>query len=104
MPRCKRSPSDLVLLLLYICRAWFCLVQEFEEVQVNGMPITNDYDCPLLNLTSSVSTISPLAISQLHASESIHGMYDITSGCSIAATLSIAVNGEIGRWAFEMCA
>ena len=44
------------------------------------------------------------AISQLHASESIHGMYDVTSGCSIAATLSIAVNGEIGRWAFEMCA
>ena len=26
----------------------------------------------------------------------IHGMYDVTSG--------IAVNGEIGRWAFEMCA
>ena len=45
-----------------------------------------------------------MLISQLHASESIHGMYDVTSGCSIAATLSIAVNGEIGRWAFEMCA
>ena len=44
------------------------------------------------------------SISQLHASESIHGMYDVTSGCSIAATLSIAVNGEIGRWVFEMCA
>ena len=43
-------------------------------------------------------------ISQLHASESIHGMCDVTSGCSIAATLSIAVNGKIGRWAFEMCA
>ena len=41
-------------------------------------------------------------ISQLHASESIHGMYDVTSGCSIAC--SYAVNGEIGRWAFEMCA
>ena len=44
--------------------------------------------------TAAVSTI----ISQLDASESIHGMYDVTSGCSIA------VNGEIGRWAFEMCA
>ena len=45
-----------------------------------------------------------IRISRLHASEHIHGMYDVTSGCSIAATLSIAVNSEIGRWAFEMCA
>jgi len=25
------------------------------------------------------------AIDQLHASESMHGMYDVTSGCSFAA-------------------
>ena len=37
--------------LLLLCAAkdqsWFCLVQEFEQLQVHGMPLTNSYDCPL---------------------------------------------------------
>ena len=55
-------------------------------------------------IVQSTASVHHCLMSQLHVSESIHGMYDVTSGCSIAATLSIAVNGEIGRWAFEMCA
>jgi len=54
--------------VLLLCAAkggsWFCLVQEFEEMQVDGIPITNNYDCPLLNLTSCVRSITPLAIAR----------------------------------------
>ena len=52
--------------LLLLCAAkdqsWFCLVQEFEQLQVHGMPLTNSYDCPLLELTSYVKAITPATI------------------------------------------
>jgi len=41
------------------------------------------------------------AIDQLHTRAKEFNWRDVTSGCSFAATLSIAVNGEIGRWAVE---
>ena len=41
-------------------------------------------------------------IDQLHTRAKEFNWRDVTSGCSFAATLSIAVNGEICRWAVEM--
>ena len=67
--------------VLLLCAAkggsWFCLVQEFEEMQVDGIPITNDYDCPLLNLTSCVRSITPLAIAR-----SVSIVHECTNSCS----------------------
>ena len=45
------------------------------------------------------SSIIRSAISQLHKRVKEFDWRDITSGCSFAATLSIAVNGKIGRGA-----
>lgn len=52
------------LLLLCIAKgqSWFCLVQVFELLEMHGVPLTNNYDCPLLELTSHVKTITPATI------------------------------------------
>ena len=39
-----------------------------------------------------------LIIDQLHTRAKEFNWRDVTSGCSFAATYSIAVNGKIGRW------
>jgi len=36
----------------------FCLVREMEAMDLNGEPLTNDYNCPLLSLTPRVVSIS----------------------------------------------
>ena len=36
-----------------------CLVQMLEAVEVNGQPLQNECDCPLLTLLSTINAVSP---------------------------------------------
>ncbi len=36
-----------------------CLVQMLEAVEVNGQPLQNECDCPLLTLSSTINAVSP---------------------------------------------
>ncbi len=39
-----------------------CLVQKFEGIVLNGQPIVNEYDCPLLTLTDTITGVYPVDI------------------------------------------
>ncbi len=39
-----------------------CLVQKFEGIESNGQPIVNEYDCPLLTLTDTITGVYPVNI------------------------------------------
>ena len=49
--------------LLLACAAkgehWFCLVRVMEKIEINDEQITNDYDCPLLSMSTNITYISP---------------------------------------------
>ena len=40
----------------------YCLVREIEVLKISDVPVTNDFRCPLLFMTSTISTINPLSI------------------------------------------
>ena len=50
-----------------------CLIQLFEPMNSCGVPVTNDYDCPLLSLTSLFPSTSIL--------QSVSIMHECTSSC-----------------------
>ena len=88
----------------FFSHAIFSFVRMRDHLATNVI-ITQD--CWIRSVLRRCVYIISQLHAHMHASESIHGMYDVTSGCSIACsyvTLCIAVNGEIGRWGFEMYA
>ena len=53
-----------------------CLVRDFERVECDGEPVTNDICCSLLTLSSNMGCVSPMcvhtAISIVHECTTCH--------------------------------
>ena len=56
----------------------YCIVQLFERMDSFGIPITNDYDCPLLSLTNLFHCIPAHYVFQ-----SISVIHECTSTCNL---------------------
>ena len=54
----------------------YCFVRLMEGMDVNGQCMVNDYDCPLLSLSSQIVTVAPSAV---HTAVSV--MHECTSTC-----------------------
>ena len=64
------------------------IFQTFDCMEFNGHPLVNEYDCPLLTLTDTISSVSPSAITMevfLHA---------CTESCKKSGGGSLQVEGE----------
>ena len=56
----------------------FCLIRQFEEIELNGDAMVNDYHCPLLTLTGNITIISSSI-----AIQSVSIVHECTSTCYI---------------------
>ena len=54
----------------------FCLVRELETIDLNGEPVTNDYNCPLLSLTPRVVTIN-----SHHVEKAVSIIHECNASC-----------------------
>ena len=54
----------------------FCLIQQFEEMELNGDAMVNDYDCPLLTLAANITIIHSSIVIQ-----SVFIVHECTSTC-----------------------
>ena len=62
----------------------FCLIRQFEEMELNGDATVNDYDCPLLTLTANITIINSSIVIQ-----SISIVHECTSACVFTTLLYI---------------
>ena len=64
----------------------FCIVQIFEHMDALGLPIFNEYDCPLLNITSLFRCVPSTTIAH---SVSVH--HECSSTCTFTRALATTV-------------
>ncbi len=60
---------------------WLCLVRDFERMECDGQPITNDYGCPLLTLTQTIRCVSPQSVAS-----AVSIIHECNSSCSFVQT------------------
>ena len=59
-------------------------------MEFNGHPLVNEYDCPLLTLTDTVSSVSPSAITM-----EVSILHACTESCKVSVGGSLQVEREI---------
>lgn len=67
----------LLVAVIAVQQQRYCIVQELETVSVNGEPILNQFDCPLLTLSTDFYAVHPDSIIT-----SISVIHECTTSCT----------------------